>query len=281
VSGLEVKKLVASPLYRRFANLRPAALDEIKNRTGLDPEKDIDRVVIANTADKPDSGVMFVFGNFSLAGITQKIEAPGHKGVTEKKIGGETLFSYEDQKGVSVMVVVVNEHALLLGTGPAVQVVAANLQAGTTPLRTNKGLVALLGTLPPGVTFWMAGDAALLSQLPKSLPGSQNGNVPAMNIPNLSGVAASGDLDPDVKVNVQADALDAPSAKNLADVIRGLLALAVMQAGQKPALQGLATAVNVTSDQNKVVVSARLPYELLDALVASVPAQKPAAPAAH
>ena len=45
-----------------------------------------------------------------------------------------------------------------------------------------------------------------------------------------------------------------------------------LQARQKPELQQLASAVTVATEQNRVLVSARVPYELLDALRAQAKA---------
>ena len=48
--------------------------------------------------------------------------------------------------------------------------------------------------------------------------------------------------------------------------MRGLVAMASLQAQQKPELQQLASAVSVATEENRVLVSARIPYEMLDAL---------------
>jgi hypothetical protein len=45
-----------------------------------------------------------------------------------------------------------------------------------------------------------------------------------------------------------------------------------LQARQKPELQQLASAVTVATEQNRVLVNARVPYELLDALRAQAKA---------
>jgi len=58
---------------------------------------------------------------------------------------------------------------------------------------------------------------------------------------------------------------------------RGGVALVSLQAQQNPELQQLASAITVATEANKVLVSARIPYGLIDALQ---PAAKPAAPAA-
>ena len=65
---------------------------------------------------------------------------------------------------------------------------------------------------------------------------------------------------------VTGEATDELAAKNLADVVRGFVAIMSLQAQQKPELQQLASAVTVATQANQVLVSARIPYELLDAL---------------
>jgi hypothetical protein len=61
-------------------------------------------------------------------------------------------------------------------------------------------------------------------------------------------------------------------------VVRGFVALLSLQAQQKPELQRLASAVTVATEQNRVLVSARVPYELLDALHAKAKPEPAPAP---
>jgi hypothetical protein len=60
--------------------------------------------------------------------------------------------------------------------------------------------------------------------------------------------------------------------------VRGFVALMSLQAQQKPELQQLASAFTVATEQNRVLVSARVPYELLDALRAKAKPAPEAAP---
>src|SRR5687767_11859665 len=71
VMGLDVKRFVASPFYARFADqhgqVRPDAFRELEEKLGLDPERDLDRVVIAGrdaSAKGKESGVVLVTGRF-------------------------------------------------------------------------------------------------------------------------------------------------------------------------------------------------------------------------
>ncbi len=105
-------------------------------------------------------------------------------------------------------------------------------------------------------------------------PGAPAGSGATLNLPTLRSLTVTGDLDPLVSLAITGEALDEPGARNLADVVRGLVALAAIQAQQKPELQQLASAVNVATEANRVLVTARIPYELLDALSAG--ARRPA-----
>jgi len=115
-----------------------------------------------------------------------------------------------------------------------------------------------------------------LAHLPKTVPGpgGSEGAAPAISLPALRSVIVTGDLEPQLSFSVTGDTADAAAAKNVADLVRGFVALASLQASQKPELAQLATAVSVTTEEARVHVNGRFPYELLDAL--SPPPGKPA-----
>jgi hypothetical protein len=112
--------------------------------------------------------------------------------------------------------------------------------------------------------------------MPASIPGP-GGNGATISLPALRSVTVTGDLDPQVSLAVIGETTDEAAAKNLADIVRGGVALASLQAAQKPELQQLASAISVATEANKVLISARIPYGLIDALQSGM---KPASPAA-
>jgi len=89
----------------------------------------------------------------------------------------------------------------------------------------------------------------------------------------------TGDLDPQLSLAITGEAADDAAARNLADVVRGFVALASLQAQQKPELLQLASAISVATEANRVLVTAQVPYALIDALQAGQAkrAPKPAA----
>jgi hypothetical protein len=99
-------------------------------------------------------------------------------------------------------------------------------------------------------------------------------------LPPLRHLLAFGTLDPEVTLAVRATADDEVAARNLADIVRGFVALLAL-AQQKPALAGLAQAVVVEARGRETRLDCRLTEgqaEGLVQLVAPGPKPAPAAP---
>jgi hypothetical protein len=266
VMGFDVKRFAASPFYERFKaqrGMKPEALAELEAKTGLDPARDLDQIVVAGTGVK-GAGVAVALGHFDLYKLGRAIEASGKAHGTSYE--GVTVYNFsEESKPLSLALV--DESTLVLGPSDQVAQALASRTRGETPLKTNTALMARVEKIQPGSTFWMVGDQSLLASLPTSIPapGASAGGG-SIALPSLVGLTVTGDLEPQVSIAVTGEARDAAAAKNLADVVRGLVAMASLQAAQKPELQQLASAVSVATEENRVLVSARIPYETLDAL---------------
>jgi hypothetical protein len=271
VMGLDVRRFVQSPFYARFAKQggRPQAFTELEQKTGFNPERDVDQVLIAGRPDKgQQGGLVIVRGRFDRYKLSQAIESEGRK-VTTKKHEGNPLYVFnEGQKGATAVAFLGHDDDLLvMGPQASVEAAVSSHFGGTTPLKQNTALVSLLERVKPGSTFWMVGDQSLLSQMPTAIPAPGGGGGSGqLQLPALKALMVTGELDPVVSLDVTGDAADAASAGQLADIVRGFLALATLQASQKPELKGLQNAVSVTTEQSSVRVSARVPYEILEAL---------------
>jgi hypothetical protein len=270
VMGLDVKRFVASPFYARFAEksgqARPDAFRELEEKLGLDPERDLDRVLIAGrdaSAKGKQSGVVLVTGRFDRYKLGRAAEEK--PGVTTKNHQGTAMYLYNEDGKAATAVAFLDDETLALGAQAAVQAVIENRASGSGGLRANAPLMTLLETVKPGATFWMAGDQALLSRMPQVVPGA-GGNGMGMQLPALRSIIVTGDLDPMLALQITGETADQAAAQNLADIVRGLVAMASLQAQQKPELKQLASAVSVTTEAHRVQVNARFPYALLDTL---------------
>jgi len=285
VMGFDVKRFAASPFYERFKaerGMKPDALAELEEKTGLNPARDLDQIVVAGTGVSGTTGVAVALGQFDLYKLGRAIETNGKARGTSYE--GVTVYNFsEESKPLSIALV--DESTLVFGPADQVTQALASRTRGEAPLKTNAALMARVEAIRPGSTFWMVGDQSLLASLPTSIPApGATAGAGSISLPALTGLTVTGDLDPQVSLAVTGEARDAAAAKNLADVVRGLVAMASLQAAQKPELQQLASAVSVTTEENRVLVSARIPYETLDALqphrpqaVQSTPAPAPAA----
>ena len=281
VMGFDVKRFTASPFYARFASergMQPEALRDLEEKTGVNPARDVDQIVVAGAGGvgKHAPGLAMVFGRFDLYRLGRTLETEGK--VTGHNVDGVSVYSFKEEEAQPVAVAFLDEKVLLFGARTEVEATVASRTRGETPLRENAALLALVEKVRPGSTFWMVGDQSLLAGLPASVPApGASTDGATVSLPALKSVTVTGDLDPQVSLSVTGEAADEMAAKNLADVVRGFVALTSLQARHKPELQQLASAVTVATEQTRVLISARVPYELLDALKAQA---KPAPEAA-
>ena len=177
VIGLDVKRFVASPFFARFADkegqARPDAFEELEEKLGLNPERDLDRIVIAGrdpAGMKTDPGHRADHRAASTATSSAAL-AEEKPGVTTKNHQGTSMYLYnEEKKGATAVAFLDDAHA---GPGLAGRrgAVIENRAKGSGGLRSNTALVALIETVKPGSTFWLAGDQTLLARMPATLPG--------------------------------------------------------------------------------------------------------------
>lgn len=287
VMGIDVKRFTASPFYARYAKqggMSPDALRELQEKTGLDPARDVDQIVLAGSGTDGRSGLALVTGRFDPSRIGRTLEADGKaRGYT---VDGVTVYAVKDAQQPMALAML-GADALLFGPKAKVEAALASRTRGETPLSTNATLIGLVSKVRPGSTFWMVGDQGLMANLqnPTGAAPGASGPSPAFNLPQLRSLTIVGDVDPQVSLSITGDAGDAPTAQKLADMVRGLVAMASLQAQQKPELQQLASAVTVATEANRVIVSAQIPYALLDSLQETMkpkpapPAEAPAQPA--
>ncbi|HEV7499642.1 MAG TPA: hypothetical protein VGQ33_06540 [Vicinamibacteria bacterium] len=276
VMGLDVKRFVASPLYTKYAAARaanrPQAFAELEEKTGLNPERDLDQVYVAGSQagvpGRNGDALIVVTGRFDRAKVARAIETE-RKGVTSKNVSGTVVYLFNESasgKGTGATAFL-DDNTLVMGTQASVEQTVSARAKGEAPLRDNAALLGLLEGVKPGSTFWMVGDQTLLSNMPKAIPGPGGpGTSQSIELPALKSLTVTGDLEPQVSLDITGEAADEPAAKNLADVVRGFVALASLQANQKPELKQLASAISVTTEASRVHVAARVPYEVLDSL---------------
>ena len=273
VMGFDVRALTSSQFYAKFGGEgepgRVDALAEIERRTGLNPARDIDSVVVAIRANatqpvaaegarphRSDNALVFVTGRFDAARLESSIPEAGK--ASKERRDGVTL--YREATGQSNGVVALLDAGILVaGDATAVETFLANRSTGHG-IRDSQALVAQLESIEPGSTFWAVGGPSVLSRLTSQVGG------PAANLPAVKQIVAYGHLDPEVGMTATAEAADAKSATKIADVLRGFSAMLSLQAGQKPEFAQIADSISVATEDDKVHVKATITHELIESL---------------
>src|SRR5512135_1029447 len=101
VMGFDVKRFTASPFYARFASergMQPQALQELEEKTGLNPARDIDQIVVAGApaAGKHAPGLAMVFGRFDTYKLGRALETEGK--VVGHNVDGVSVYGFKEDE---------------------------------------------------------------------------------------------------------------------------------------------------------------------------------------
>jgi len=272
VAGIDFQRLVASAAYQRFkresaTSTRTDAMAEMEKRTGLDPERDISTFIVAS--DAAGASLSLIIGKFDKAKVETALGATA--GISTSEWKGRKIWKSDPsvigQKDYAIALL--GDGALILGTSAEVEA-GLDRQAAKGPgLTGNTAMQALLGRIEPGATFWLAGDAGLNTAAGALAPQA------AGMMPSTKSLIITGDLDPDVRVAIIAEAADDMAAKNMADMVRALIGMVSMQAAQRPELKELTSGIQISQQGPEVRISARVSHDTLARLQAATPTPAP------
>jgi len=265
VFGMNVPKFVASPIYAKFEEKHgqkiAGDLADFISKTGVDPRRDLSYVVAAGrAAEHKGKGVMIAVGQFNTAAITSFIQTRvvpitvDYKGITVLMIPNKN--GTEVEKGVAYL----NESEIALGNLEALKEVIDVRFGGAPGVLSNPTLGPMVKALNPEEMFWFAGDAAtILAQMPATTPlGASIASVQTvMGTINLTDV---------VNGRITATARDEDSARKLADVVRGFVALGQLAGEQRPDVAELMKGISIAQDRNAVRLVVNFPVDLLEKL---------------
>jgi hypothetical protein len=271
VTGLDVPRFVASPWYRRQVESGQGlqVFSDLQKTLGLDLTRDVERVLIGGGAAMRDN-VTLVMGRFDRKKLREQLLR--RAGATAKD---NLVILAEAGKGPGAILLLSNE-ALVLGAEAALAAAEPRLAKKDAGPALNPALRNLIAQIPSRTTFWLAGDVSVVSQIPQDLGGaSRSGTGLTSFLSELRTLVLTADMDPELAVSVNGEAVSAASAQRLVETVRGLVALLTLQAKEKPALAALAAAIELNAEGQSVTLRLRLTYDTLDELFALAPKPQP------
>ena len=277
VAFADVREVMDSELRQKLLKISPDAdqgADSFQAETGINLQTDVDHLV-ASVSGAPDPSnpanmrpLLVARGRFDTARIEAAIRI---KGGTVEDYKGKRLITVENELGLAFV-----EPDLAVVGVPASVRRAIDTKASGQNVTGNANVMRLVRDFDNGNAWVVAHIEAVTS-----------GNViPAeikKQLPPVTWLAVSGRIDDGVRAVVRAEARDEAAANNLRDVVRGLVALARLQAGQHAELAALVNSLELGGQGTTVSLSVTVPPAIIDmlgALRGQLPAQPQAAPGA-
>jgi hypothetical protein len=265
VFGMNVRKFVDSPIYAKFEEKHgqkiAGDLADFIAKTGVDPRRDLTYVVAAGRAvDHEGKGAIIAVGRFNTAAITSFIHTYVVPIRVDYKETQVLMFPEKNGTEVEKGVAYLSESEIALGDLESLKEVIDVRSGGSPGILNNATLAPMLKALNPEEMFWFAGDAAtILANAPAHTPfvGSISSVQTVMGTVNLTDA---------VNGRITATAKDEDSARKLADVARGFVALGQLAGNHQADLSELIKGISVTQDRNAVRLMVNFPFDLLEKL---------------
>ena len=254
----DVRQVMDSELRQKLLQFAPDSdkgADHLREETGIDIRSDVDQVIASMSTDAGDGRpLLLVRGRFDLARIESLIRQNG--GQVEEYQGKRLLTHPEGKLGVGF----VEPGLVAVGTAAAVRS-AIDTKASGNDITDNAEVMNHVHDIDNGNAWAVARFDAL----------ARAGGLPAdlaKQLPAINWFAVTGTINGGIHAVVRAEARDEAAANDLRDVVRGFLALARMQTGQRAEFADLMNSFELGGQGNTVSLGFAVPSELIDALAA-------------
>ena len=263
VAYASVHEVMASNLRERVRQALPELPDgqrEFEAATGINIEHDVDRVVAAlvpGDDDKVDwarAGLIIASGRFDQVKIESLMR---EHGATEETYRGRRMFAAPDS-GSRLSVAFVEPGLVAVGSTALVRS-AIDRKDGATSVRSNDDIMTLVRSLDRG-NVWAVGRFDALAAQAKLPPNVAN------QLPPVTWFAVSAHVNGGLLGDIRMQTRDEVSANQFRDVIRGIIAMANMQADSHPEIASVLRSIQLNGSGTTVAVSFELPAETIDRL---------------
>ena len=260
VAFADVREVMDSQLRQKLLKISPDAdrgADSFQAETGINIQTDVDHIV-ASVSGAPDPSnpanmrpLLLARGRFDTARIEAAIRA---KGGTVEEYNKQRLITLENELGLAFV-----EPDLAIVGVPAAVRRAIDTKASGKNVTENDNVMRLVRDFDNGNAWVVAHIEAVTS----------SNVIPAeikQQLPPVTWLAVSGRIDEGVHAVVRAEARDEAAANNLRDVVRGLVALARLQAGAHPELSALVNSLELGGQGTTVSLGVTVPPSVIDML---------------
>jgi hypothetical protein len=253
----DLRQVMDSELRQKLMQLQPdgqKGADQFQEETGIDIRTDVDQVIASMSGETNDSQrpLLLVRGRFDFSRIESLIR---QKGGQASEHGGIRLLTDPEE---NMALGFVEPGLVAVGAASAVRR-AIDTKAAGNDVTDNPDVMRLVKDIDDGNAWAVARFDALAggARLPVDL---------AKQLPAISWLAATGTVNGGIRGVLHAEARDEVAANDLRDVIRGFVALARMQIGQRAEFADLVNSLELGGQGKTVSLGFAVPSELIDIL---------------
>ena len=249
VAGLRTAPLVQDALNKIVAAPK---LQQFVDETGVNPQTDIDKVTVAKLGGS--DAIVVVQGRIDKLKIDQLLR---EKGKQADAYLGQTIY-YDKDGAVALL-----DNVVVAGQVDAVKKALDQVQIpGSAPLRSD--LMTAIQTIDAGNQVWAVGDFSISDLGTAGIRGP----APVLEmLRSLQSGTYQMRVDNDVHARATCTFADQNSAKNVADLAKGALAVAKLQiAKQQPDLLQVLDGIQVSSSGTTMTVTISESGDLLKKL---------------
>jgi hypothetical protein len=261
LAGMRMDQLRNTPTYQKLRlQHRFSELDDLKARTGFDPTRDVNELLVATNGK---DAVTIARGQFHPTDMGAKKVA--YKGYT-LHVRGEGAYALIDSS------------TAVAGTEPAVRAAIDQYKSGARSA-TVSALLARGRAIAPQNQIWAVSDSPeAFTSLGQTGPGTGAGN--AANVGKVFGqlerLSFAADLTRGLNAVATGDCKAEQDAKAIGDLLRGVVSLGKLSVPQgQTELLRIYDSVQVDQQQKVVKMVINVPPDLIDKLVQLLGSTRP------
>lgn len=264
VAFANVRHVMDSDLRQRLRQLEGATEEgrkELQDHTGIDVERDIDRVVAwigGKAGAHGRSGLVLASGRFDssrLEGLALE-----HGGRVVDYQGKRMMVLSKEGRGEEFAMAFLEPGVVAIGNEETIRLAIDRGKRGDNALANTELMKRVEGL--SGASLWAVGSFDAVSAQ-TALPSELRDRMPP-----IAWFSASGRVNGGLEATVKAEARDEQGAENLRDLVRGFVALARMQADSRPAAKTAMPTFQLTGEGREVALTFSVTTGMLDAIEA-------------
>jgi hypothetical protein len=268
VAFANVREIMDSELHQKLRAMAPRndnGLAKFEEETGVDVTRDVDYVFAAlggNAASGDGAGLqgaplVMARGRFDNVRIEGLVRSKG--GTVDDYKGIRVLSLVEPNGSMEGGLAFVEPGLIAMGNLAAVRRAIDTHGGAGASAANNDDLMRMIKSANDGNAWVVARFDALSSA--GQIPPDMLQRLPAINWLTVTGHVNGG-----VRAAIRAEARDEVAAKNLREVVTGMLALAKLGAGQHAEVGALVNSIELGGEGNSVSLGLSVPMEVIDHL---------------